>query len=147
MTGELTTEGAIERARAASHLAERIPARAWRTERLDRPGSAYYLVVFGDEDSAVGVASVDARSGEVHATARLSGQGPHLSVTPSRALALAALDGAGPPRLVWRPCRASLSPLRPIWEVRGSDRAVYVDQEGRLWETLTPPGPGGASET
>ena len=46
-------------------------------------------------------------------------------------------------QLIW----ASLSPLRPIWEVRGSDRAVYVDQEGRLWEELTPAGPGGASET
>jgi hypothetical protein len=139
----LTEEAAIERARAALALGGQAPARAFYVERLDHPGFGYYMVIFGEETDAVGVAAIDGATGDVSSYARLAGAKPHLPVTAAGALQLA---GAGPldsPRLVWCPCRASQSMLSPIWEIRTAAGPVYIDQQSRRWTQLGPAGPGG----
>jgi hypothetical protein len=140
---ELSPETAVARARGALGLPASVTGRAWRTRRLDRPGDAYYLVVFGPEDAAVAVAAVDARSGEVQSSARLPGAAPLPVVDAARALELAGVGDGAQAELVWRPCRASRSPLYPLWEVRSGADPVYVDQQGKLWPQLDPAGPGG----
>jgi hypothetical protein len=133
----------IERAREALSLGSEIPGRAGYVTRLDQPGTGYYLVWFGAENSTMGVAAVDAASGEVLNHASLPGSGPHLAVTVEEALRRAGMTGVGTPRLVWRPCRASFSMLFPLWEVTTVQGMVYIDQQGRLWTELEAGRPGG----
>lgn len=141
----MTGEEAIASARSGLGLDPRAGARAWHVRRLDRDGAAYYLVVFGEEDAAVAVATVDAAAGRVESSARLPGGGPHLVVGRARALELAGLGAASRAELVWRPCRASYSPLYPLWEVTGAGGARrFVDQQGGVWPSPGEAGPGGA---
>lgn len=140
---ELTSAEAIARARAAVGLGAAVTARAWRVRRLDRPGEAYFLVVFGDDKAAVGVAAVDAAKGEVGTSARLAGRGPHLTGDAAWAVRQAGLDPSARAELVWKPSRASRSPLYPLWEIDTARDRVYVDQQGAVWRRLDPPGPGG----
>ena len=137
------SETAIERARTALALGAGVPARACYVERLDHPATGYYMVVFGGESDAVGVAAVDGMSGEVTSHAPVAGAKPHLPVIAARASELAGAAPLEPPRLVWRPCRASQSMLNPIWEIRTAGGLIYIDQQSQLWTRLEPGGPGG----
>ena len=130
------------RARIELGLNDSVPVRGWAVRRLDQPGKAYYLAVFGEEDQAVAAAVVDLRDGIVEITAELTGS-TQLGVDESCALELAGLGAGSTAELVWRPCRASYSPLYPIWEVRKGSDVTYVDQHGRIWSMLVPSGPGG----
>jgi hypothetical protein len=138
----LSEEEAIAQARAALKLDQTIPARAWHTRRLDRPARPYYLVIFGAEQ-AVGVAAVDATSGEIQAMARLPGSTSHPMLTAGQAMAVVTGDQPAVAQLVWQPCYASRSLLYPLWEVRAAGERVYVDQQGKVWRELSPGGPGG----
>ena len=113
--------------------------RAWRVERLDRPGEAYFLVVFGNEQRSLGVATVDAASAVVDSSARLDGRGVHRVLDAGAAAAAVSGSDAAtatPPRLVWRSCPASRSPLYPLWEVGTNSTPLFVDQRGRIWSSL-----------
>jgi hypothetical protein len=140
---EIAADEGISHARTQLKLEPQIPARAWRVQRLDRPGKAYYVIVFGDSRKAVAVAAVDAGSGEVLTSAALPGTGPHFTVDADKAVQKAALKKGARAELVWRPCRFSLSPLYPFWQVRSKTKTVYVDQRGVVWQALEPAGPGG----
>jgi hypothetical protein len=140
---EIAADEGISRARSQLNLEQRTPARAWRVQRLDRPGKAYYIIVFGDARAAVAVAAVAAGSGEVLTSAALPGTGPHFSVDADEAVQKAAFKKDARAELVWRPCRFSLSPLYPFWQVRSGTKTVYVDQQGVVWEVLESAGPGG----
>jgi hypothetical protein len=129
---ELSTTDAITRAGRAVGVAAGVPGRAWLVRRLDRPADAYYLVVFGEEDAAVGVATVSRSTGEVGSAARLSGRGPHLEIDAARARELAGAGEEARAELVWRPSTASKSPLYPVWEVELPAGSVYVDQGGAV---------------
>ena len=142
----VTEETAIERARAILALGAGVPARACYVERLDYSDIGYYLVVFGKENHAVGVAAVDGMSAEVSSYAMLAGAKPHLPVNAARASGLAGAAPLEPPRLVWRPCRASQSMLSPIWEIRTPGGLVYIDQQSQIWTQLEPGGPGGSCD-
>jgi hypothetical protein len=142
MTG-VTSEIAVERARTILAIDAWVVARAVYVERADHRGTGYYLVVFGEEGRSLGVAAVDATTGEVVSHAPGAGTSPHLPVAAARACELAGAAPIEPPLLVWRPCRASQSMLSPIWELRTIDGPIYVDQQGQLWERLEPAGPGG----
>jgi hypothetical protein len=135
---EIAPEEAIVRAREALGLPVSVSGRALRVERLDLPGSAYYLVIFtfGGRDRYV--ALIDAMTGALDQNAEVTGSDGHITVNMEQAIAIARLGGRPMVRLVWRPCRASYSPLYPIWEVSSADQRRYVDQQGRLWELLPP---------
>ncbi|HXN47460.1 MAG TPA: hypothetical protein VN893_12515 [Bryobacteraceae bacterium] len=120
-----------------------MPARASYVARLDQLGAGYYLVIFGEEVGAVGVAAIDGETGDVSSHARLAGTRAHLPITAARALELGDAGAFGSPRLVWRPCRASQAMLSPIWEIQTAGGPVYVNQQGRRWTQLDPAGPGG----
>jgi hypothetical protein len=139
---EVSTQEAIARARAAIGLEVTQAARAWRIRRLDRPGDDYYLVVFGEEQAAVAVAAVGIEGGEVRTSARLPGLGSHLPLDPEQASRLAGLGESAQVQLVWQPCRASRSPLYPLWEIRSASRTAYVDQQGLVWQELGAAGHG-----
>src|SRR5438067_2342236 len=129
----VSPEAAIATVRRALGLDAAVTARACLTRRLDRPGRAYYLVLFGDDRATVAVGAVEAASGEIETSARLAGERPHLSVDADRAIRLAGLGDRVEAALVWKPCRASRSPLDPIWEVRAAGGTRYVDQQGQVW--------------
>jgi hypothetical protein len=139
---DIPLESAIRRAREALSLDDTVPAHASYVARLDRPGRGYYLTTFGPENASIAVAAVDAQSADISSHAHLSGTTPHLPVNATKATELAGTP-LNPPRLVWRPSRASLSILSPIWEIRTGNGLVYIDQQGRRWITLEPAAPGG----
>lgn len=123
---------ALAAARAALGVGDAAPAEAYAVRRLDRAGG-YYLVVAGERGRATAAAIVDDRSGEVTTTARLGGVAAHPPVDAERARALAGAGAAARAELVWRSCRASRSPLYPLWRVETPCGPVHVDQESRVW--------------
>jgi hypothetical protein len=132
---DLTEEEAISRARAAAGVSPSIEATAWRVERIDHPGRSYFLVIVGNQSSPGWVGAFDTPSGQLMSSAQVAGIRPHLSVDRAAAVAIANIPG-GSVRLVWRPCQASMSLLYPLWEVAGSQRTVFVDQQGKCWNQL-----------
>jgi hypothetical protein len=134
---ELTSEEASAQARRAVGVGATVKATVWRVTRLDRNSEAYYLVILGDDDAAVGVAAIKADNGDMMGSAQLGGKHPHLSVDASRAAQIANIGNASM-ELVWQPCRASKSPLYPFWRVASGPRSVFVDQQEKCWDRLAP---------
>jgi hypothetical protein len=139
----LTGDEASEGARVALGLDSSVPAFAWPVDRLDAPGGSYYLVLFGPLEASVAVAAVDAATGDVLTSARLSGSVPHLPLSKQEAAERAGLPTESVTRLVWQPSRQSRSLLYPLWEVRRGSRIAYVDRHGSRWPRLDPAGQGG----
>lgn len=139
----ITADEAIAIARTKIHADAAAPARAWHVRRLDRVGESYYLVVVGDEHASTGVVAVGAAQGDVQTWANLPGQGPHVRLDHGAAMQRSGLADATTAEMVWKPCRATRSPLYPLWEIQGKTKTVYVDQQGTLWPDLPSGGPGG----
>ncbi len=133
----------IARARSQLALEDHIPVRVWRVRWLERPGEAYYLIVFGAPRSAIGVATIDLADGEVMNWARLPGGAPHLNIDAETALQRARFPNGSQAELVWKSFKGSRSPLYPFWEIKASGQVVYVDQQGVVWQTLDSAGLGG----
>ena len=110
-------------------------------ERLDTDAQ-YYLIVAGAPDALVGVAIVDARTGEIQSSATLSNATGQWLLDERDVIATAGLTTPVRLRLVWAPSQASRSPLYPLWEVSNKDGRVFVDVSGRRWDALTSAGPG-----
>jgi hypothetical protein len=140
---EISEYEGIARGRSRLELGPLTPARVWRTRRADRPGEAYYLVVFGEPQAAIGVAAVDITSGEVMIWATLPGTGPHLTIDSETAVQRAGIPTETHAELVWKSCRGSHSPLYPLWEISAEKTMVYVDQQGVVWQSLESFGRGG----
>lgn len=139
-------DAGIRTARSRLGLADDVQAEVFAVHRLDRPGSDSLLVIFGPADRALGVALIDATTGALESSAKLTGTGRALPLDARAARAAARAGDQATAQLAWRPSRASMSPLFPFWEVSTSDGAlVYVDQHGRTWTAteLATPGPAG----
>jgi hypothetical protein len=142
---EIGPEEAILRAREALGLPASVSGQALRVDRLDARDSAYYLVLLAPGGPERHVALIDAGTGALDQHAELTGGAGPITVNMEQAIAAAKLGGRPSARLVWRPSRASYSPLYPIWEVSSAGERRYVDQQGRLWDALPPSGRGGGS--
>jgi hypothetical protein len=129
---------AIARARERLELSDGTPARAFLVSRRDPSRGAYYLVVLGDPSAALGLAVVDASSGEVTQWATLPGSAPHPLLDREAAIRRTGASSARRAQLVWRSSRASRSPLYPLWEIDTGDEVVYVDHAGQVWSSLEP---------
>jgi streptogramin lyase len=84
----------------------------------------------------VGIAAVDAASGDVTESASLPGTEPHELLDAAAALERSGLSPDRRAQLVWRPSAASRSPLYPLWQIGDGGETVYVDQQGRVWSSL-----------
>ncbi len=82
-------------------------------------------------------------SGEVMVWAALPGTGPHRPIDAEIAVKRAGLPTGTFAELVWRPSRASRSPLYPIWAVSAGVKTAYVDFQGNVWDSIESVGPGG----
>ncbi len=134
----------VAAAQARLGLGEDTAAYAQRIRREDRPGdSFYFLVILGEPLRPRGVAAVDAATGDVMEWADLPGTRPHLTVKAPEAKSRAGFPGDAKAEMVWRPCRASRSPLYPIWRLSFGDRVAFVDQQGVVWDSLEMPETGG----
>ena len=49
-------------------------------------------------------------------------------------------------RLIWRPCRESTTPYRPLYQIPTSTGFIYVDMDGNIIRKLTPFGLGGGNQ-
>jgi len=105
--------------------------------------TASYLVVLGDPSAAIGLAAVDASSGEATQWATLPGAGPHPLLDRDAAIERTGAPSARRAELVWRSSPASRSPLYPLWEIDTGDQVVYVDHVGRVWSSLEAGARGG----
>jgi hypothetical protein len=140
---EIAPKEAIQRARQALGLSPSVTGEALRVDRLDRPATAYYLVLLTPDERQRHIAVVDARTGALDQHAALTGSAAHLTVSMKEALAAVGLGADASARLVWRPSRASRSPLYPVWEISSESDRRYVDQQGQVWDVLPPTGRGG----
>ncbi|MEO0036436.1 MAG: hypothetical protein RLZZ501_2459, partial [Pseudomonadota bacterium] len=109
---------AVAQARAALDLPAAVMAEVIPTRRLDRAGS-YLLVVFGPPGGAVAVATLDPASGALEHSATLDGGRPFPPVNAAAARRVAGAGPQAPAEAVWLPCRASMSPLYPLWRIEG----------------------------
>jgi hypothetical protein len=110
-------------------------------ERLDG-GDSYYLVVFGDPDSPGSIVAVDALRGQISSSAQLRRVERPWVPDKEKAVEIAGCTQPAAARLVWKPSRASLSPLYPLWEITCEAKLVYIDRAGKIWDNLPPSGPG-----
>jgi hypothetical protein len=140
---EIGPQEATRRVRAALGLPASVSGRALRVERLDAPASPYYLILLASDGRERHVAVIDAGTGALDQYAELTGSSDHMSVNMDQAIAAAGLRGRPSARLVWRPSRASRSPLYPLWEISSEFERRYVDQQGQVWDVLPQPGRGG----
>jgi sigma54-dependent transcription regulator len=131
---EISARSAVDNARKWLGLAANVPAESQPVRRLDNQ-PMYYLVVFGEPGRSIAVATVDSASGRIRETGKSAGRSAHLAVSATQAAELSRVDRIQNVRLVWRACRATKSPLYPIWEVAGATTA-YVDQQGHVWSAL-----------
>ena len=143
MSREVAETEAIARARDRLDLSDGTPATAFLVSRKDPPGGAYYLVVLGDPSAALGIAAVDASSGEVTHWATLPEAVPHAVLDREAAIQRSGASSARRAELVWRSSPASRSPLYPLWEIDTGDGVVYVDHAGQVWPSLEPGARGG----
>jgi hypothetical protein len=130
----LSPAQAIERTRSLINLKGEGGA-AHFVRRLDADQSAYYLVVFTTH-----LVCIDAYSGELLSSAATGSSPLRVSADQARQLAGRADARA---ELVWAPSAASLSMLDPVWSISTTSGAQYVDQRGRLWDSLPMKRPGG----
>jgi len=144
---------AVERLRGPGHeavisaAAMAVAGAPLLVRRLDVPGRAYYLVPWERSGGVVLVVQVDAESGEMTTAAALPTPLPSLLMSPADAQARVAerFTVSGPPHLVWKPCRETMSPLQPLCAVPTDRGEVYVTIDGTVHTTLTEPGRGGRS--
>jgi hypothetical protein len=135
---ELSERKAIDSARQRLGLEPGARAHAFRVLRADLPGGVYHLIVFGEPNAALGVAAVDAATGEVTNWASLPGTGPHALLDAETAIRRAGFPARSHAELVWRSSRISRSPLYPFWQVSMDKKTVYVDQQGTIWPSVEP---------
>ncbi len=138
MPPDVAETEAIARARERLELSDRTPARAFLVSRRDPPQGAYYLVVLGGPSAALGIAAVDAASGEVTQWATLPDAATHPVLDREAAIRRTGASTARRAELVWRSSPASRSPLYPLWEIDTGDKVVYIDHAGRVWPSLEP---------
>lgn len=115
--------------------------------RLDQPDRAYYLVPWAGDRGIELVVQVDASSGIMASAAHLPQPLPRLVIAPEEARRVvrerAGRRARGEPRLVWRPCRESSSPLQPLYQVPTDEGDVFVGVDAAVYQQLTPFGRGG----
>jgi len=112
----------VEKARTALGLDASHRARTWNVARMHPGRPGFVLVVFGEEQAATGLATVDPASGEVLESARLPGREPHIVMPAEDARRRAGLKADTPAQLVWEATPASRSPYYPLWQLRGPNR-------------------------
>ena len=112
MSPDVAETEAIARALERLELNAGTPARAFLVRRIDPPGGAYYLVVLGAPSAALGIAVVDAASGEVTEWATLPGATPHSLLDREAAIQRTGASSARRAELVWRS-----SPVVPVTAV------------------------------
>jgi hypothetical protein len=118
-----------------------LPAAAHLVERLDGQGP-YFLVHFGEPGGPGAAVIVDAVDGSVMARAAVERVERPWLIKEERAIEIAGCTQPVVARLVWKPSRATRSPFYPLWEVSTETGRVWVDQSRRMWQELTPAGPG-----
>ena len=140
---EFSSDELISRTRVELGLDASVNAKAWRVQRIDRENQAYYLITFEENNVEIAIAAVNALTGTIQNSATLAEGGSPLSIDSEQATMIAGFVDYAEANLVWKPCRASLSPLYPLWEIRTVSETVYVDQQGIVWPALEEAGPGG----
>jgi hypothetical protein len=140
----LSKREAIDLARGRLGLKPGIRASAFTVLRIDPAADGvYYLLVFGEPEAAVAVAAVDVATRNVTTWATLPGTAPHTLIDGETASRHAGLPGKSRAQLVWKSSPGSRSPLYPLWQISTEEETVYVDQQGRVWQSLESPTRGG----
>ena len=120
-----------------------VPVEVWHVHRLDRLNADYDLVIFGEQNSAIGIAVVTTHNSVVTHSAQLSGGQPQIAISAEQAIKLANLSEEAEAELVWQPSDISRSPLYPFWRVYEKTENRYIDQGGNIWDIPSLLGHGG----
>ena len=127
---------AVREAQRLLGLSPREEGTAFRIQRLDQPGSAYFLILIGDR-----AVCLEAATGGLMASAQTPL--PPLMLPRQAAIERAGFRPKASAELVWAPSVASQSMFDPLWAVTEGEHTRYVDQRGKLWDTLPVKRPGG----
>ena len=107
----------------------------------------YYLIPWEQDGNIAMVIHIDALSGVLQGVAPIRNPLAHLFLSPEEANRAVEeklhRHSLGQEELVWRPCRESTSPLRPLYQVPHEQGLAYVGMDGTVFPRLTPLGHGG----
>jgi hypothetical protein len=116
-------------------------------KRFGQQEGYYYLIPWLTKEGTALIAEVDANNGMMGSVSSLAKPIPHLFLEPDKAINIVSRKFPGrkfgKPLLVWRPCRETTSPLRPLYEIPFEGGVLYVDMDGAVFPSLTPLGLGG----
>lgn len=133
----------------ATTIQKGYPLTPLLVERLDRHEQAYYLIPWLVTEGVVFIAEVDATSGIMLGATTFPKPAPSPFLTTEEAFDIVGLKfpqhAIGEPRLVWRPCRESTSPIYPFYQIPFDKGVLYVNMEGSIFTELTPLNLGGGS--
>jgi hypothetical protein len=148
LTADEAARLAIEACRSIHGEAGLAAGPAAAVARLDRPGQSYLLIPLRDQTGLRCIVQIDAETGRVESSAAV--RDPSTAFLISADDALASARRAFPqvrdwstPYLGWRPSAQTFDSMRPLWIVPHGTNAVFVDQNGRAFESLRLPGRGG----
>jgi hypothetical protein len=127
---------AVREAQRLFGLSPNEEGTAFPIQRLDKLGSAYFLIHIADR-----VVCLDAATGALMASATIPR--PPLLLPREAAIQSAHLSPTATAELVWAPSAATHSMFDPLWAVIEGEQTCYVDQRGKLWDTLPLKRPGG----
>jgi hypothetical protein len=127
---------AVHEAQRVLGLAGDDEGTAYRVRRLDKDGSAYFLVHTGGR-----AVCLDAETGALITSAETT-RSP-LILTREAAINRTGFGATATAELVWVPCAASQSMFDPIWAVTEGNHTLYADQRGNVWDALPVKQPGG----
>ena len=136
----IALKSSMEAVREAQRLLGPAPSEegtAFHVRRLDKSGSAYFLVHIAGH-----TVCLDAATGTLLASAET----PRLPVRMTREAALkrTRFGAMATAELVWVPSAVTQSMFDPLWAVTEGEHTLYVDQRGSVWDSLPMKRPGGA---
>lgn len=134
----LSPEDAVRQARQLLGLSENEEGAASYVRRLDKSAADYFLV-----HAAGHLVCLDAMTGELISKAK-SSQSP-VALTRDAAIRRTPFSVRAQAALVWSPSAASLSMFYPLWAISENAQTLYVDQRGKVWDTLPMKKPGGGA--
>lgn len=153
LMADLNIHGLIDDEKFATTIKNANLSKPILVQRLDRPGSYYYLIPLESNKAITAMAIVDGMSGRLQEFSAykdpidspIISRGRALEKVMERPIDMGKEIGrlkfregtfSFHPVMVWKPCKESMSPNYPFYMFTLGDKQVYMDYRGTIYTQL-----------